>query len=72
MEDPHVATDGFTYEREAISGWFARGHETSLMINKRLPHTSLVPNLPLRSAIQEWLQIPESLNKSSACKSEHF
>ncbi|KAG7566547.1 U box domain [Arabidopsis suecica] len=72
MEDPHVATDGFTYEREAISGWFARGHETSPMINKRLPHTSLVPNLALRSAIQEWLQVPESLNKSSACKSEHF
>ncbi|CAH8269370.1 unnamed protein product [Arabidopsis lyrata] len=72
MEDPHVATDGFTYEREAISGWFARGHDTSPMINKRLPHTSLVPNLALRSAIQEWLQVPESLNKSSACKSEHF
>ncbi|XP_010512486.1 PREDICTED: U-box domain-containing protein 36-like isoform X2 [Camelina sativa] len=56
MEDPHVAADGFTYEREAISGWFERGHETSPMINKRLPHKSLVPNLALRSAIQEWLQ----------------
>ncbi|KAL1219159.1 U-box domain-containing protein 36 [Cardamine amara subsp. amara] len=60
MEDPHVAADGFTYEREAISGWFERGHETSPMINKKLPHTSLVPNLALRSAIQEWLQASSS------------
>ncbi|EOA24031.1 hypothetical protein CARUB_v10017247mg [Capsella rubella] len=64
MEDPHVAADGFTYEGEAIRSWFERGHETSPMINKRLPHTTLVPNLALRSAIQEWLQVPESLNRS--------
>ncbi|KAG5399540.1 hypothetical protein IGI04_014147 [Brassica rapa subsp. trilocularis] len=41
MEDPHVAADGFTYEGEAISSWFERGHETSPMTNKSLPHTSL-------------------------------
>jgi hypothetical protein len=68
MEDPHVAADGFTYEGEAISRWFERGHETSPMINKRLPHTSLVPNLALRSAIQEWLQLRELLNRPSACR----
>ncbi|KAJ0254925.1 U box domain-containing protein [Hirschfeldia incana] len=60
MEDPHVAADGFTYEGEAISSWFERGHETSPMTNKRLPHTSLVPNLALRSTIQEWLQASTS------------
>ncbi|KAL1219156.1 U-box domain-containing protein 36 [Cardamine amara subsp. amara] len=60
MEDPHVAADGFTYEGDSISGWFERGHETSPMTNKRLPHTSLVPNLALRSAIQEWLQASSS------------
>ncbi|CAH8337298.1 unnamed protein product [Eruca vesicaria subsp. sativa] len=56
MEDPQVAADGFTYEREAICCWLDSGHETSPMTNKRLPHTCLVPNLALRSAIQEWLQ----------------
>lgn len=56
MEDPQVAADGFTYEGEAIRCWLDSGHETSPMTNKRLPHTSLVPNLALRSAIQEWLQ----------------
>ncbi|XP_013605800.1 PREDICTED: U-box domain-containing protein 36 [Brassica oleracea var. oleracea] len=60
MEDPYVAADGFTYEGEAIRGWFNRGHETSPMTNKRLPHASLVPNLALRSAIQEWLQASSS------------
>ncbi|KAL0772249.1 hypothetical protein Bca101_037400 [Brassica carinata] len=60
MEDPHVAADGFTYEGEAISSWFEREHETSPMTNKSLPHTSLVPNLALRSAIQEWLQASSS------------
>ncbi|KAF8108535.1 hypothetical protein N665_0108s0070 [Sinapis alba] len=60
MEDPYVAADGFTYEGEAIRGWFNRGHETSPMTNRRLPHTSLVPNLALRSAIQEWLQASSS------------
>ncbi|KAG2324651.1 hypothetical protein Bca4012_039188 [Brassica carinata] len=64
MEDPQVAADGFTYEGEAIRGWLDRGNETSPMTNKRLPRTSLVPNLSLRSAIQEWLQeAPESLNQ---------
>ncbi|WZZ05457.1 hypothetical protein YC2023_091378 [Brassica napus] len=56
MEDPQVAADGFTYEGEAIRCWLDSGHETSPMTNKRLIHTSLVPNLSLRSAIQEWLQ----------------
>ncbi|XP_009116802.1 U-box domain-containing protein 36 [Brassica rapa] len=60
MEDPYVAADGFTYEGEAIRGWFNRGHETSPMTNKRLHHTSLVPNLALRSAIQEWFQASSS------------
>lgn len=64
MEDPQVAADGFTYEGEAIRDWLDRGHQTSPMTNKRLPHTSLVPNLSLRSAIQEWLQeAPESLSQ---------
>ncbi|ESQ43939.1 hypothetical protein EUTSA_v10006400mg, partial [Eutrema salsugineum] len=60
IEDPHVAADGFTYEGEAISDWFERGLETSPMTNKRLSHTSLVPNLALRSAIQERFQASTS------------
>ncbi|XP_071685744.1 U-box domain-containing protein 33-like isoform X1 [Rutidosis leptorrhynchoides] len=58
MQDPVVAADGFTYEAEAIRGWLDSGHKTSPMTNLELPNTNLVPNLALRSAIQEWLQQP--------------
>ncbi|XWS46100.1 hypothetical protein CRYUN_Cryun14cG0034500 [Craigia yunnanensis] len=56
MQDPHVAADGFTYEAEALKGWLDSGHDTSPMTNIKLAHCNLVPNLALRSAIQEWLQ----------------
>ena len=29
MQDPVLAADGFSYEREAIEDWFAKGHRTS-------------------------------------------
>ncbi|KFK37377.1 hypothetical protein AALP_AA4G249100 [Arabis alpina] len=63
MDDPQVAADGFTYEAGAISSWLERGHETSPMTNMKLLHTKLVPNLALRSAIQEWLHTSTSSGK---------
>ncbi|XP_010508093.1 PREDICTED: U-box domain-containing protein 37 [Camelina sativa] len=63
MEDPQLAADGFTYETEAIRTWLESGHETSPMTNKKLLHTNLVPNLALRSAIQEWLHASPSSRK---------
>jgi hypothetical protein len=56
MQDPHVAADGYTYEGEALRGWLDSGHDTSPMTNHALAHKDLVPNLALRSAIQEWRQ----------------
>lgn len=56
MSDPHMAADGFTYEAEAIRGWFDSGHDTSPMTNLKLPHRELTPNRALRSAILEWQQ----------------
>jgi hypothetical protein len=53
MEDPHIAADGFTYEREFISTWL-QDHDNSPMTNLRLPNKTLVPNHSLRSAISEW------------------
>lgn len=53
MEDPVFATDGFTYERNAIAGWLA-GHNTSPMTNLPLNRAELTPNLALRSAIRDW------------------
>ena len=54
--DPHIAADGFTYEAEAIKGWLEIGHDTSPMTNIKLENHQLIPNIDLRSAIQEWLQ----------------
>ncbi|XP_078441836.1 U-box domain-containing protein 33-like isoform X2 [Wolffia australiana] len=56
MRDPQVAADGFTYEGEAVRGWFEGGNHTSPMTNLVLPHQQLIPNHAIRSAIQEWLQ----------------
>lgn len=56
MSDPVIATDGFTYEAEAIQGWFNSGHSTSPMTNLKLEDCSLLPNNALHYAIQEWLQ----------------
>ncbi|KAK4787370.1 hypothetical protein SAY86_011203 [Trapa natans] len=56
MEDPHVAADGFTYEKTAIQEWLRGGHGTSPMTNLQLPNDHLLPNRALRSAIQDWMQ----------------
>ncbi|XP_066319052.1 U-box domain-containing protein 33-like [Miscanthus floridulus] len=56
MSDPHIAADGFTYEAEAITGWFDSGRDTSPMTNLKLEHCELTPNRALRSAILEWQQ----------------
>lgn len=54
MKDPYIAADGFTYDAEAIKGWFDSGQGVSPMTNKKLAHHELIPNLALRSAILEW------------------
>ncbi|KAI8549806.1 hypothetical protein RHMOL_Rhmol06G0054000 [Rhododendron molle] len=59
MQDPHVAADGYTYELEALRGWLDGGHNTSPMTNLQLPHSNVVPNRALRSAIQEWKQLQQ-------------
>ncbi|KAM0942055.1 putative protein kinase RLK-Pelle-RLCK-IXb family [Dioscorea sansibarensis] len=56
MQEPHIASDGYTYEAEAIRGWLDSGHETSPMTNLTLTHRELIPNLALRSAIREWME----------------
>ncbi|CAN6477999.1 unnamed protein product [Victoria cruziana] len=53
MEDPWVASDGYTYERKAIERWLST-HDTSPMTNLRLPNKNLLPNHTLSVAISEW------------------
>lgn len=59
--DPVIAADGFTYERSAIEGWMAR-KKTSPMTNEELPHCFLIPNLNMRSMVQEIRENGAGLN----------
>lgn len=54
MQDPYVASDGFTYEKEAIEAWFSSGHDTSPLTNAKVDKKKLIPNHSLRSAIRRW------------------
>lgn len=54
MKNPQVASDGFSYELEAIAEWLETGHDSSPMTNLRLKHTQLSPNHALRSLIEDW------------------
>ncbi|GAB2222007.1 hypothetical protein Drorol1_Dr00013204 [Drosera rotundifolia] len=56
MKDPYTAEDGFTYEQEAIQGWFCGGHKTSPMTNLKLDSCDLVPNHALYYASQDWMK----------------
>lgn len=56
MKDPQMASDGFTYEAEAIRRWLDDGNISSPMTNLALPNCDLIPNRSLRSSIQVYLQ----------------
>ncbi|CAF1130317.1 unnamed protein product [Didymodactylos carnosus] len=51
--DPVVCADGFTYERTEIQRWLNGGQTRSPMTNMELSNTNLVPNLVLKSALDE-------------------
>ena len=53
MEDPAVASDGFTYERVSLQRWMTRS-PTSPMTRQPFTHVALYPNMLLRTEIREW------------------
>ncbi|CAN7089866.1 unnamed protein product [Brassica rapa subsp. narinosa] len=53
MNQPCVAADGYTYDREAIEDWL-REKYTSPVTNLPLPNKNLLANYTLYSAIMEW------------------
>ncbi|XP_014240372.1 WD repeat, SAM and U-box domain-containing protein 1-like [Cimex lectularius] len=55
MQDPVVASDGFTYERSAIQSWFASGHCTSPMTNSYMVSQELNSNRLLKENIVAYL-----------------
>lgn len=57
MQDPVVLSDGFTYEREAISRWLSQNNK-SPMTGRFLTSRELRPNQALKSIIQTWTSGP--------------
>ena len=51
FEDPVIASDGFTYEREAIEQWL-RSNNRSPQTNQVLTSRILIPNRTLRSQLE--------------------
>ncbi|RDD45295.1 WD repeat, SAM and U-box domain-containing protein 1 [Trichoplax sp. H2] len=56
MTDPVVASDGYSYQRQAIESWLNGGNRlTSPMTNAPLNASLLIPNKTLKSLIQKHL-----------------
>ncbi|KAF0932786.1 hypothetical protein E2562_012122 [Oryza meyeriana var. granulata] len=53
MQEPFIAADGYSYERDAIEMWLC-DKEVSPVTKARLPNKTLVPNRSLFSAIATW------------------
>lgn len=55
LRDPVLTADGHTYERAAITNWFAMGRRTSPMTNGALTDRTLLPNHALKRAIEAYI-----------------
>ncbi|PWZ12994.1 hypothetical protein Zm00014a_007089 [Zea mays] len=53
MQDPCIASDGYSYERVAIEMWLNE-NDVSPLTKTRLPDKNLVPNLALICLINSW------------------
>jgi len=52
FSDPVVCADGHTYERAAIEHWLVQ-RQTSPMTGQVLRHSGMIPNVLMRSLVQE-------------------
>uniref|UniRef100_A0A4W2GGM3 WD repeat, SAM and U-box domain-containing protein 1 n=1 Tax=Bos indicus x Bos taurus TaxID=30522 RepID=A0A4W2GGM3_BOBOX len=55
MKDPIIASDGYSYEKEAMENWISKKKRTSPMTNLVLSSVILTPNRTLKMAIDRWL-----------------
>mmetsp|Transcript_20772 Transcript_20772/g.24556 ORF Transcript_20772/g.24556 Transcript_20772/m.24556 type:complete len:344 (+) Transcript_20772:50-1081(+) len=63
MEDPVIAADGKTYEREAIEDWLLKSGGASID-GTMLPHCNLVPNYRLKEEITAYTKAKKILYES--------
>ena len=65
MQDPVIAGDGHTYERAAIQHWL-QGSSLSPVTGEKLPHTRLVPNVLVKSALSQHALLSQEADATSA------
>lgn len=71
MRDPVMTQDGHVYESDAIQEWFRRGHRTSPVTGAELVNLALLPEVPLRRAIEEYMALrPEIARRELALRSD--
>ena len=64
MKDPVIAGDGHTYERAAIQHWL-QGGSLSPVTGEKLPHTRLVPNVLVKSALSQHARLSKETDATS-------
>mmetsp|Transcript_13890 Transcript_13890/g.28417 ORF Transcript_13890/g.28417 Transcript_13890/m.28417 type:complete len:196 (-) Transcript_13890:54-641(-) len=70
MSDPCIASDGFTYERSAMSDWLKRS-KTSPKTGEKIGDT-LIPNKTLKTMIGEWVEKQNIKEEKEALKCRRF
>ena len=68
MMDPVIAADGHTYEHTAIQHWL-QGSSFSPVTGDKMPHTRLVPNVLVKSALTKACC---EVTAAGACDGSHF
>ena len=68
MANPVIAADGHTYEHSAIQHWL-QGSSTSPVTREKLPHTRLVPNVLVKSALAQHAQLSWVTAMTEPCSS---
>lgn len=62
MKDPVITSDGFCFERSAISEWFGKGNKTNPITFIELDSTKLISNNPLRSLAGRFSKFQECMH----------
>lgn len=58
MQDPVIAADGHTYERQAMEDWLTC-HNTSPVTGQQLHSLRLISNVAIRCAIRNHILTPQ-------------
>lgn len=69
MQDPVIASDNHTYERDNIEAWFARS-DNSPMTGVQLSDKSLRDNIALRQSIEQFQQLASVQSRQQSSSHE--